>query len=179
MRWQIAGLICLAAANAQGQKFDALAKTPPMGWNSWNKFQCNISEQLIRQTADAMVTTGMRDAGYQYVNIDDCWHGTRDTLGFIRPDSARFPAGIKALADYVHAKGLKLGIYSDAGDKTCAGRPGSRGHEYQDAQTYARWGVDYLKYDWCNTDSLRASGAYLTMRNALAGSHWWRRPQPT
>lgn len=170
MRWYLAALIGVAAAGAQAQKFDALALTPPMGWNSWNKFNCNISEQLIRETADAMVASGMRDAGYQYVNIDDCWHGTRDSLGFIRPDPARFPSGIKALADYVHAKGLKLGIYSDAGDKTCAGRPGSRGHEYQDAETYARWGVDYLKYDWCNTDSLRASGAYLTMRNALASA---------
>ena len=170
MKWHCAALICLAAVRGQAQKFDALAKTPPMGWNSWNKFQCNISEQLIRETADAMVTSGMREAGYQYINIDDCWHGTRDSLGFIRPDSGRFPSGVKALADYVHAKGLKLGIYSDAGDKTCAGRPGSRGHEYQDAQTYARWGVDYLKYDWCNTDSLRAAGSYLTMRNALASA---------
>ena len=169
-RWYLAALIAGASAAAQAQQFDALALTPPMGWNSWNKFNCNISEQLIRETADAMVASGMRDAGYQYVNIDDCWHGTRDSLGFIRPDPVRFPSGIKALADYVHGKGLKLGIYSDAGDKTCAGRPGSRGHEYQDAETYARWGVDYLKYDWCNTDSLRASGAYLTMRNALASA---------
>ncbi|MFL5560775.1 MAG: glycoside hydrolase family 27 protein [Gemmatimonadaceae bacterium] len=147
-----------------------LALTPPMGWNSWNKFACNVSEQLIRETADAMVRTGMRDAGYQYVNVDDCWHGERDSLGFIRPDSARFPSGIRALADYVHAKGLKLGIYSDAGSKTCGGKPGSRGYERQDALTYARWGVDYLKYDWCNTEELNAHGAYLTMHDALAAT---------
>ena len=161
-------LLCVAAPTAQAQKFDALAKTPPMGWNSWNKFQCNVSEQLIRETADAMVSSGMQAAGYQYINIDDCWHGTRDSLGFIRVDPARFPSGMKALSDYVHSKGLKLGIYSDAGSKTCAGRPGSRGYEYQDALTYARWGVDYLKYDWCSTDSLHAPGAYMTMRDALA-----------
>ncbi|MEO8561757.1 MAG: glycoside hydrolase family 27 protein [bacterium] len=161
-------LLVLATSAAQAQKFTALAKTPPMGWNSWNKFACNVSEQLIRETADAMVSTGMKEAGYQFVNVDDCWHGTRDSLGFIRPDSARFPSGMKALADYVHAKGLKLGVYSDAGSKTCGGRPGSRGYEYQDAMTYAKWGVDYLKYDWCSTDSLHAPGAYMTMRDALA-----------
>ena len=160
-------VVLLWAAAAQAQKPEGLALTPPMGWNSWNKFHCNVSESLIRETADAMVSSGMKDAGYQYVNIDDCWHGTRDSLGFIRPDSAHFPSGMKALADYIHSKGLKLGIYSDAGSKTCAGRPGSRGYENQDAETYARWGVDYLKYDWCNTDSLSAVGAYMTMRDAL------------
>lgn len=138
-----------------------------MGWNSWNKFQCDVSEQLIRETADAMATNGMKDAGYQYVNIDDCWHGERDAQGFIQPDPARFPSGMKALADYVHSKGLKLGIYSDAGAKTCGGRPGSRGHEYQDALTYAQWGIDYLKYDWCGCEDLKAEGAYATMRDAI------------
>ena len=161
-------LLSVAAPGARAQKFDALAKTPPMGWNSWNKFQCNVSEQLIRETADAMVSSGLQAAGYQFINVDDCWHGARDSLGFIHPDAARFPSGMKALADYVHAKGLKLGIYSDAGSKTCGGRPGSRGYEYQDALTYAKWGVDYLKYDWCSTDSLHAPGAYMTMRDALA-----------
>ena len=158
---------CANCANVYGQKFEELAQTPPMGWNSWNKFGCNVDESLIRQTADAMVSSGMKDAGYLYVNIDDCWHGERDAQGFIRPDPARFPSGMKALADYVHSKGLKLGIYSDAGWKTCGGKPGSRGREYQDAQTYAAWGVDYLKYDWCNTEGLKAEGAYLTMREAL------------
>jgi alpha-galactosidase len=152
---------------AFAQKFEGLARTPQLGWNSWNKFGCNVSEQLIRETADAMVASGMKDAGYQYVNIDDCWHGERDARGFIQPDKEHFPSGMKALADYVHSKGLKLGIYSDAGWKTCGGKPGSRGYEYQDALTYAEWGIDYLKYDWCNTNGLKAEGAYLTMREAL------------
>jgi alpha-galactosidase len=159
------------SAHAQPQPAPSrLALTPPMGWNSWNKFGCDVSEQLIRETADAMVRSGMRDAGYQSVNVDDCWHGPRDSLGFIHPDTARFPSGMKALADYVHARGLKLGIYSDAGSKTCGGKPGSRGYERQDALTYARWGVDYLKYDWCNTEELSAHGAYLTMHDAIAGT---------
>ena len=151
----------------EGRKFEGLAATPPMGWNSWNKFACNVSEQLIRETADALVSSGMRDAGYQYLNIDDCWQGQRDARGFIQPDPQRFPSGMKALADYVHARGLKFGLYSDAGWKTCGGRPGSRGHEYQDALTYAEWGVDYLKYDWCFTEGLKAEGAYQTMSAAL------------
>ncbi|HEU4520747.1 MAG TPA: glycoside hydrolase family 27 protein [Thermoanaerobaculia bacterium] len=148
-------------------KFEGLALTPPMGWNSWNHFGCNVDEALIRETADAMVASGMKDAGYQYINIDDCWHGERDALGFIQPDAKRFPSGMKALGDYIHSKGLKFGIYSDAGWKTCGGRPGSRGFEQQDAKTYASWGVDYLKYDWCNTEGLSAAGAYMTMSQAL------------
>lgn len=149
------------------QKFDGLALTPPMGWNSWNRFGCNVDEKLIRETADAIVKSGMKDAGYRYVVIDDCWHGDRDAGGFIRPDPKRFPSGMKALGDYIHSKGLKFGIYSDVGTKTCGGRPGSRGHEYQDAMTYASWGVDYLKYDWCNSEGLNPVGAYTTMRDAL------------
>lgn len=152
------------------QKYAGLALTPPMGWNSWNKFGCDVNEDLIRSTADAMVASGMQAAGYRYIVIDDCWHGQRDADGFIQPDPVRFPSGMKALADYIHSKGLKFGIYSDAGWKTCGGRPGSRGHEYQDAQQYARWGVDYLKYDWCYTDDLNAKGAYITMREALAAA---------
>lgn len=157
----------LCSISASAQKFEKLALTPPMGWNSWNKFACNVDEKLIRETADAMVSSGLKDVGYQYVVIDDCWHGKRDELGFIQPDPTRFPSGMKALADYIHSKGLKFGIYSDAGAKTCGGRPGSRGREYQDALTYAKWGVDYLKYDWCNTEGLKAEGAYTTMRDAL------------
>ncbi len=149
------------------QKFQGLALTPPMGWNSWNKFACDVSEELIRETADAMVATGMKDAGYEYIVIDDCWQVSRDSLGFIVADPKRFPSGIKALADYVHAKGLKFGIYSCAGNKTCGGRPAGRGHEYQDALSYAKWGVDYLKYDWCDTEDLNAISAYTTMRDAL------------
>jgi alpha-galactosidase len=138
-----------------------------MGWNSWNKFGCNVSEDLIRQMADAMVKSGMKDAGYQYVVIDDCWQVERDAAGNIVPDAKHFPSGIKALADYVHSLGLKFGIYSDAGVKTCAKRPGSLGHEYQDALQYAAWGVDYLKYDWCNTSTQDAQAAYALIRNAL------------
>ncbi|WP_183819868.1 alpha-galactosidase [Parvularcula dongshanensis] len=163
--------LLLAASPAAAQKFDGLADTPPMGWNSWNHFGCQIDEDLIKETADAMARNGMRDAGYEYVNIDDCWHGERDEDGFIQPDPERFPSGMKALADYVHERGLKLGIYSDAGAKTCAGYPGSQGYEYQDAMQYARWGIDYLKYDWCNTGEGGAQRnpveAYTTMRDAL------------
>ena len=149
------------------QKWEGLADTPQMGWNSWNKFAGNINEEMIREMADAMVEEGLLDAGYEYLNMDDCWHGKRDSLGFIHPDPARFPSGIKALADYVHSKGLKFGIYSDAGRKTCGGRPGSFGHEYQDAITYANWGIDYLKYDWCETENINPIGAYTLMRDAL------------
>jgi alpha-galactosidase len=157
----------LLGANASAQKFDGLAATPQMGWNSWNKFACNIDEKLIRETADAMVRLGLKDAGYEYINIDDCWHGKRDAAGNIHPDPERFPSGMKALSDYLHGKGLKLGIYSDAGATTCGGRPGSRGHEYQDAITYAAWGIDYVKYDWCDTKGLNAAAAYTTMRDAI------------
>jgi alpha-galactosidase len=163
-------LLCineLCATHAYAQKFDDLGKTPALGWNSWNKFACKINEELIRETADAMVDRGMKDAGYQYINIDDCWHGERDTLGFIHENKKRFPSGMKALSDYVHARGLKLGIYSDAGTSTCAGYPGSVNYEYQDAVTYANWGIDYLKYDWCHTKGLSAQTAYTTMRDAL------------
>ena len=167
MRLAIFFVSLICALSAFSQKFEGLALTPPMGWNSWNKFGCDVDEQLIRETADAMVATGMKASGYQYIVIDDCWHGERDSLGFIRPDPKRFPSGMKALADYVHTKGLKFGIYSDAGWKTCGGRPGSRGREYQDAMTYASWGIDYLKYDWCNTEGLNQEGTYLTIRDAL------------
>jgi alpha-galactosidase len=146
---------------------NGLAKTPPMGWNSWNKFGCNVNERIVRSVADAMVSSGMKDAGYEYVVIDDCWHGKRDDNGFITADPDRFPSGMKALADYIHSKGLKFGIYSDAGRMTCGKRPGSQGHEYQDALTYARWGVDYLKYDWCYTGGRNAEEAYALMADAL------------
>ena len=127
------------------QKWENLAQTPQMGWSSWNKFQGNINEDIIKEIADAMVSSGLRDVGYTYINIDDCWHGQRDADGFIQPDPKHFPSGMKALADYVHARGLKLGIYSDAGTETCAGRPGSLGHEYQDALQYARWEVSEIR----------------------------------
>jgi len=156
--------ICAAPASALD---NGLAKTPPMGWNSWNKFGCNVSDQLIRETADAMVSSGMKDVGYQYVVIDDCWQVKRNPDGMIVADPQRFPSGIKALADYVHSKGLQFGIYSDAGRQTCAGRPGSRGHEFQDAFTYATWGVDYLKFDWCYAEGQNSLESYSLMRDAL------------
>lgn len=162
--WLAFGLLVL---NVSAQKFAELAKTPPMGWNSWNKFDCNVSEKLIMGMADAMVESGMQDAGYEYIVIDDCWQVDRDANGEIVVDPERFPNGMKHLVDYVHSKGLKFGIYSCAGSKTCAGRPGGLGHEYQDARTYARWGVDYLKYDWCNTTTQDAKSSYANMRDAL------------
>ena len=149
---------------------NGLAKTPPMGWNSWNKFGCNVSEDLIRQAADALVSSGMKDAGYQFIVIDDCWQVSRDKEGNIVPDPQHFPSGIKKLADYVHSKGLKFGIYSDAGTGTCQNRPGGRGYEFQDARQYAEWGVDYLKYDWCNHSTQNSEASYSIMRDALAKS---------
>jgi alpha-galactosidase len=159
-------IAALASAPASALE-NGMARTPPMGWNSWNKFQCDVSETLIKQMADAFVTTGLRDAGYVYLNVDDCWQGARDAQGLIGPDTGRFPNGMKALAAYVHARGLKFGLYSDAGTQTCAKRPGSRGFEQNDARQYASWDVDYLKYDWCNTDGQTAESAYGAMRNAL------------
>ena len=152
------------------QPSKGLALTPPMGWNSWNKFACKVSADLIRQTADAMVSSGMKDAGYQYIVIDDCWQVARDKDGNIQADPKNFPEGIKPVADYVHSKGLKFGIYSDGGTKTCQGRPGSRGYEFQDARQYAAWGVDYLKYDWCNTGTQDGPSTYAIMRQALDAS---------
>ena len=150
---------------------NGLALTPPMGWNSWNNFGCSINESIIRSMADEMATNGMKAAGYQFINIDDCWQTSRDPTGAIGADPAKFPSGIKALADYVHAKGLKLGVYSDHGLLTCGGRPGGYGYEYLDANTYASWGVDYLKYDNCNLpagDNLQTD--YFHMSDALMKS---------
>jgi alpha-galactosidase len=147
---------------------NGVARTPPMGWNSWNHFGCNVSEQLIRETADAMVTGGLRDAGYRYVVIDDCWQVARDRMGTLVADSSRFPHGIAALAANVHARGLQFGIYTDAGTKTCEGRPGTYGHEAGDARTFAAWGVDYVKEDWCHAEGLSAPIRYAKFRDALA-----------
>jgi alpha-galactosidase len=167
-------LVCtsapLLAPAASAQTSASLAPTPPMGWNSWNKFGCNVSDKLIREMADAMVSSGMQAAGYQYVNIDDCWQVSRDASGTIVADPTRFPSGIKALADYVHSKGLKLGIYTDAGTGTCEKRPGSLNHEVQDAKTYASWGIDYVKIDWCNAEGLDPEVQYAKLRDALAQS---------
>ncbi len=163
-------LLAIAAYRPPARLDNGLARTPPMGWNSWNHFGCNVSAELIRGVADAMATNGMRDAGYQYVVIDDCWQVARDASGTIVADSVRFPGGIKPLADYVHAKGLKFGIYTDAGRRTCEGRPGSYGYEEQDARTYAAWGVDYVKIDWCHSEGLDAPTQYTKWRDALAKS---------
>ena len=149
---------------------NGLARTPPMGWNTWNKFACNVSEKLVKEAADAIVSSGMKDAGYKYVVIDDCWQVSRDGQGNIIPDAQRFPGGIKAVADYVHSKGLLFGIYSDAGTETCQHRPGSRGYEFQDARQYAAWGVDYLKFDWCSHSTQDSQASYTLMRDALAKS---------
>jgi len=160
------------AARAQDNAVSkGLALTPPMGWNTWNKFGCNVSDDLVRGMADAMVKSGMKDAGYQYIVIDDCWQVSRDAQGNVVADPQHFPNGIRAVADYIHSLGLKFGIYSDAGAKTCQGRPAGLGHEYQDALMYASWGVDYLKYDWCNTlPGQDARASYANIRQALDAS---------
>ena len=167
----LTGLLALPAA-AQQHARKELAPTPPMGWMTWNYFQGNINEQVIRETADAMVESGLADAGYRYVFIDDLWQGGRDAQNNIIADPKKFPHGIKALADYVHSKGLKLGIYSDAAQLTCGGYTASLGFEAQDARTFASWGVDYLKYDYCNApeDSATARHRYRTMAEALQQS---------
>jgi alpha-galactosidase len=160
----VCSLIFSMAAFAQ----ENVAATPPMGWNSWNHFAERVDDATIRATADALVSTGLRDAGYIYLNIDDTWEGKRDASGAIHPNE-KFP-DMKALADYVHSKGLKLGIYSSPGPKTCAEFEGSLGHEEQDAQSYAQWGIDYLKYDWCQQPPSRVDemkAAYTKMHEAL------------
>ena len=172
----VVALFILPAPLVQAQTTD-IAATPPMGWNSWNHFHRNVDDATIRAQAEATVSSGMRDAGYTYINIDDTWEGERDSSGVIHTNS-KFP-DMKALADFVHSKGLKIGIYSSPGAKTCAKFEGSYGHELQDAQTYAAWGIDYLKYDLCGlreqmkaADSPEAAhkimvDAYIKMRDAL------------
>jgi alpha-galactosidase len=161
-------LIPAAPAAALG---NGLALTPPMGWNDWNTFGCNISAQLVEQTADTIASAGLQAAGYQYVNIDDCWMSkSRSSSGHLVPDPAKFPGGITAVANYVHDKGLKLGIYESAGTATCAGYPGSLNHETTDAADFAAWGVDYLKYDNCNNQGVDWKVRYNAMRDALAAT---------
>lgn len=162
-------LIALSASAAQAQ---TIAATPPMGWNSWNHFACRVSDAVVRAAADAIVSNGMKQAGYVYVNIDDCWQGQRDSSGVIHPNS-KFP-DMKALGDYIHSKGLKFGIYSSPGPKTCAGYAGSYQHEAEDAKQYASWGVDYLKYDWCSAEKVytpdQMPEVYKKMHDALAAT---------
>ncbi len=157
LRFVVLTLICMSPGCPAYAQQTTLAATPPMGWNSWNHFKHKVDDSAVRAQAEAMVSTGMRDAGYTYINIDDTWEGERDANGNIQANS-KFP-DMKALADFVHSKGLKLGIYSSPGAKTCAKYEGSFGHELQDAQTYAAWGIDYLKYDLCGLrEQMKAAG---------------------
>ncbi|GIF26281.1 alpha-galactosidase [Actinoplanes tereljensis] len=171
----VATAVAVAPASPALALDDGLARTPPMGFNDWNAFGCDVTEDLIKQTADLFITEGLRDAGYTYLNIDDCWSlKDRDSAGRLVPDPVKFPSGIAGTAAYVHSKGLKLGIYSDAGTNTCAGYPGSLGRETLDAQTFADWGVDYLKYDNCYNQSDGSQADYIrrytAMRDALAAT---------
>lgn len=170
MRLRLAtSLLCLSSSTSLD---NGVGQTPAMGWNSWNVFRCEIHEELIREVARAMVDSGLRDAGYHYVNLDDCWQAARDNVtGHILPFEDKFPSGMKALGDYIHSLGLKFGVYSGAGDATCEGEPGSgsRGHEEMDALDYASWGVDYVKYDFCGMDDATEEPRYYyeLMRDAL------------
>jgi len=176
----VAGAVTIATGVPAQALENGAARTPPMGWDDWNTFGCNINETLIRQTADAMVSSGMRDLGYQYVVVDDCWFNpNRDGAGNLQGDPTRFPSGMKALGDYIHSKGLKFGIYEVPVDKTCAqffggypGSTGSQGHEAQDARQFAAWGVDYLKYDWCSPNGTINDQVttFARMRDALAAT---------
>lgn len=150
------------------QKFENLAMTPPMGWNSWNTFATEINEKLILETANILSSNGMKDAGYTYLVLDDAWMAKeRDSQGNLVADPKKFPHGMKFVSDYVHFKGLKFGLYNCAGTQTCAGYPGTRGYEYQDARFYAYQGVDYLKFDWCHSEGENAQEAYKTMSKAI------------
>ena len=162
----LAIILLTGSAKAETAK---LAATPIMGWNTWYAFGCHVTEAQVRAAVDAMISNGMKAAGYEYVNLDDCWQGKRDARGFIHSNE-RFP-NMKALVDFVHSRGFKFGIYSSPGPKTCGGYPGSYMHEGQDAETYARWGVDLLKYDWCSAGEVytpsQLESAYEKMHEAL------------
>lgn len=146
---------------------NGLGLTPQMGWNSWNHFHCAINEGIIRETIDFLSASPLVKVGYEYVNVDDCWAINRSSDGVIQVDSKAFPSGMAALASHAHSKGLKFGLYSDAGFMTCAKRPGSLHHEVSDANTYAEWKVDYFKYDNCFTDGSKPEARYPPMRDAL------------
>ena len=168
----LVAVFLLTSLNTMANNRDSLAQTPPMGFMTWNKYKEDISEQLIRQIADKMAADGYAEAGYKYIFIDDAWQGGRDKRNNILPDPKKFPSGMKALADYVHSRGLLLGIYSDAAQLTCAGYTASYGFEEQDAKTFAQWGIDYLKYDYCHapSDSAVAHKRYKKMADALQKS---------
>ena len=164
-------LTAVATATPAAALDNGLALTPPMGWNDWNAYGCNVSEQLVEATANKIVSSGLKADGYEYVNIDDCWMSpNRDAQGNLVPDPVKFPDGISGVAAYVHKLGLKLGIYESAGTATCQGYPGSLGHEKQDAATFASWGVDYIKYDNCNNQGIPALTRYTAMQNAIAAT---------
>ncbi len=169
MRTPILLVFLIGSCLEAGAADPGVASTPPMGWNSWNHFACKVTAADVRAAADTIARNGMKDAGYTYVNIDDCWEGTRDGQGKIRPNE-KF-GDLRVLADYVHTKGLKIGLYSSPGPKTCAGYEGSYGHEEQDAEQYAAWGFDYLKYDWCSAKKVYSRSqmpeVYKKMHEAL------------
>ncbi|KAJ1567175.1 hypothetical protein HK405_006888, partial [Cladochytrium tenue] len=172
-RWLFPAVLPVAALD------DGVGRTPAMGWNSWNLFDCDVNETIVRSVADKIVASGLAELGYNYINIDDCWQIDRNPDGSIVVDKDRFPSGIPALSDYIHSKGLKFGLYSSAGDYTCQRRPGGLGHEVIDAQTYAAWNVDYLKYDNCHnrgeSDEEGTRSRYGAMRDALnaTGRHMY------
>ncbi len=162
----LAILLMVGSAKAKGS---GLATTPPMGWNTWYAFGCHVTEADVKVAVDAMASNGMKAAGYEYVNLDDCWQGKRDAKGYIH-SNGRFP-DMKGLGDYIHSHGFKFGIYSSPGPKTCGGYPGSYGYEERDAETYAQWGVDFLKYDWCSAREVykpsQIEAAYEKMERAI------------
>jgi alpha-galactosidase len=169
MKRILVAIASFIATTASAQKFEGLAPTPPMGWNSWNIFWTDINEEKIKAIADLMVSTGLKDAGYNYLVLDDGWMlKDRDSVtGDLVADPKKFPNGMKAVGDYIHSKGLKFGIYNCAGTLTCQGLAGTRGNEYQDARYYASIGVDYLKFDWCHSEGINAKEAYTTMSKAI------------
>jgi alpha-galactosidase len=144
-----------------------IQKTPIMGWNSWNKFNCFINENLIKETAKKFIETGLSSVGYKYINLDDCWMSNRRVNGRLVGNHTTFPSGMKSLGEYIHSLGLKFGIYSSAGTVTCEGLPASLNNEDIDASTFASWGVDYLKYDNCGNNGISSKIRYLKMYNSL------------
>ncbi|MBA3707162.1 MAG: glycoside hydrolase family 27 protein, partial [Bacteroidetes bacterium] len=158
--------VSLSPANPAN--LSTLAATPPMGWNSWNYHLADINETIIKETADAIISSGMKSAGYEYIIIDDGWlTNIRDANGNLQFNKSIFPNGIKSVADYIHSKGLKIGIYEDVGSQTCQGLPGSKGYEQKDMNLFASWGIDFVKMDWCNTNGQTAKDSYTLINNCI------------
>ena len=164
-------LACLLLPAAVLSYDNGLGATPQMGWNSWNHYGCSVNQSVMEATADAFVSLGLPKLGYKYVNVDDCWAGSRDADGYIQPNTTSFP-DFQGMVDYIHSKGLLFGLYSDSGTKTCAGRPGSLFYEKEDAETYAKWKVDYLKYDNCDSIDISPRVRYPVMQKALNETGW-------